>query len=364
MKLKCERESLQSILHRVQGIVSSRTAIPILANVMLEAREGEISLTTTDLDVGIRCTCKAEVEEAGATTIPVRRFSGIVKELNLPEITIKVSGENVLEIRHGRSYFKMLGLSVDDFPKLPDFSGKESFDMEQGAFKDMLRKTSYAVSQDETRYALSGVLLEIKEDMIVVVGTDGRRLALIEKQGEFAREFKKNVIIPGKAVNELLRIMGDEGTMSISFLPNQAGFRIGGTLLTTRLIDAHFPNYSQVVPGEAKEKVVLNREEFLSALRRAALLTSERSNSVKMQFSKRGLEITAVSPEIGEAKEEIDLAYEGTEMSIAFNPYYIMECLRNLDDEDIIFEFTDPASPGVIKNEQSFLYVIMPMRVT
>lgn len=364
MKLKCDREALQSILQRVQGIVSSRAAIHILGNVMLEAKKGKVALTTTDLDIGIRCTCKAEIEEAGASTVPVKRFAGIVRELDLPEITIKVSGKNVMEIRHGKSYFKMLGLPVDDFPKLPDFSGKESFEMDQAVFKDMLRKTSYSVSQDETRYALSGILLGIKEDMIVVVGTDGRRLALIEKEGKFARDFKKEVIIPGKAVNELLRILGDDGTMSISFLQNQAGFRIGETLLTTRLIDAHFPNYRQVIPESSKEKVSLNREEFLSALRRASLLTSERSNSVRLNFVKSGLEITAVSPEIGEAKEQIDLSYKGKELSIAFNPQYIMECLKNLDDEDVILEFTDPASPGVIRNEGDFLYVVMPMRVT
>lgn len=364
MKLRCDKEALQSILQRVQGIVSSRAAIHILGNVMIEANKGKISLTTTDLDVGIRCTCKADIEEPGATTVPVKRFAGIVRELDLPEITIQVSGNNVMEIRHGKSYFKMLGLAVDDFPKLPDFSGKDSFEMEQGVFKEMLKKTSYAVSQDETRYALSGVLLGIKEDMIVVVGTDGRRLAFIEREGKFAREFKKEVIIPGKAVNELLRILGDEGTLSLSFLQNQAGFKIGDNLLTTRLIDAHFPNYSQVIPKESKYKVTLNREELHCALKRASLLTSERSNSVRFHFVKSGLEIMAVSPEIGEAKEEIDLAYEGKEVSIAFNPQYIMECLKNLDDEDVVLEFTDAASPGVIRSDGSFLYVVMPMRVT
>jgi DNA polymerase-3 subunit beta len=363
MKFSVSKDKLLEGLSIVQNVVSTRTTLPILSNVLLQASEGEIRLTTTDLDVGVRGSVEAQVERSGATTLPARRLFSIVRELPAAEIYVDVDSKNLASIRSGPSYFKILGLPEEEFPPLPRFDDAKIFNIAQKDLKDGLKKTSYAISTDETRYVLNGTLFSFKDNKLTLVATDGRRLALVDLELEFPRSQEIDVIVPTKAVTELQRLVKDEGDVKVSIGENQIAFEINQTLLVSKLIEGNYPNYRQVIPSEAKERITLERETLLNAVRRVALLASEKSNSVKLSFSKGNIDIVATTPEVGEARESLVVMYKGREFSIAFNPEFLMAPLRNLSTDEVYLDLIDEMSPGVIKIAGPFLYVLMPMRL-
>jgi DNA polymerase III subunit beta len=364
MKVSITKEKLLEGLHQVQNVVSTRTTLPILSNVLLQANGKEIHLTTTDLDVGVRGSCEAEVDKAGATTLPARRLFNIVRELPSSEIQIDVDGKNTASIRSGQSFFKILGLPEDEFPPLPKFEDAKTVTIPQKALLDGLRKTSYAISTDETRYVLNGVLFSFKDNKLTLVATDGRRLAMLDIELEFPRSHETDIIVPTKAVTELQRLLTAEGEVKVSVGSGQIAFDLNKTLLVSKLIEGNYPNYRQVIPSEAKERVTLERETFLNSLRRVSLLASDKSNSIKLNFSKNNIEITANTPEVGEAKESLAVQYKGREFSIAFNPEFLMAPLRALTEDEVFLDLIDEMSPGVLKIQTPFLYVLMPMRIS
>jgi DNA polymerase III subunit beta len=362
MKFVISKEALIGLLQAVQNVVTTRTTLPILGNALLQAQDGRLTIATTDLDMGIRASAPADVEKAGSTTLPVRRLFSIIRELPATEMTIEVDAKQHASIRSGPSFFRIHGLPEEDFPAFPKPNGEKLFKLSQNALKDMLRKTAYAMSTDESRYVLNGVLLSFKEGKMIVVATDGRRLALVEQEMEFPQSSETEVILPAKAVNELQRILSGDEMLTITISENQICFDLGNVFIVSKLIEGKYPNYKQVVPAEAKERAIIERELFLNATHRVALLSNEKSNSVKLTFSKNNLDIQANTPEVGEAKESLAVNYKGKDFSIAFNPNYMMDPLRNLDADEIFFDFIDELSPGVIKFNKPFLYVIMPMR--
>ena len=364
MKFSVSKEKLLAGLQTVQNVVSTRTTLPILSNVLLQATEGQLRLTTTDLDVGVSGGVSAQIEKPGATTLPARRLATIVRELPAAEIQIDVDSKNVASIRCGQSFFKILGLPEEEFPPLPKLDDTRTFTISQQALRDALKKTSYAISTDETRYVLNGILFSFKENKLTLVATDGRRLALVDLEVEFPRSQEVEIIVPTKAVTELGRLLGDEGDVRLSVGENQVAFQLGETLLASKLIEGNYPNYRQVIPGEAKERIALERELFLNAVHRVSLLSSEKSNSVKLVFSKNNIEIAANTPDVGEARESLAVAYKGREFSIAFNPEFLMAPLRALPNDEIYLDLIDEMSPGVIKIQTPFLYVLMPMRIS
>lgn len=364
MKFSVSKEKLLAGLQTVQNVVSTRTTLPILSNVLLQASEGQLRLTTTDLDVGVSGGVSAQIEKPGATTLPARRLATIVRELPAAEIQVDVDSKNVASIRCGQSFFKILGLPEEEFPPLPKFDDTRTFTISQQALRDALKKTSYAISTDETRYVLNGILFSFKENKLTLVATDGRRLALVDLEVEFPRSQEVEIIVPTKAVTELGRLLGDEGDVRLSVGENQIAFQIGETLLASKLIEGNYPNYRQVIPGEAKERVTLERELFLNAVHRVSLLSSEKSNSVKLVFSKNNIEIAANTPDVGEARESLAVTYKGREFSIAFNPEFLMAPLRALPNDEVYLDLIDEMSPGVIKIQTPFLYVLMPMRIS
>jgi DNA polymerase III subunit beta len=330
----------------------------------LKARAGTLELTTTDLDVGVSGTVAAEVEEPGATTLPARRLATIIRELPADEVEVSVDEKNVASIRSGPSTFKLLGLTSEEFPPLARFDGGSEFKMEQSQLRDCLRRTSYSISTDETRYVLNGILFSFKDNQLTMVATDGRRLAMVEQELEFPQSHEIEFIVPTKAVNELSRLLGDEGEVTIKVTGSQAGFDMGRSLLVTKLIEGNYPNYRQVIPGEPKERIQIERETFLRSVSRVSLLASEKSNSVKLQFAPGNVEIVAASADIGEARESLAIPYKGPTMTIAFNPEFLMAPLRNLSSDEITLNLIDEISPGVVRVGATFLYVLMPMRVT
>jgi DNA polymerase-3 subunit beta len=307
---------------------------------------------------------EAQIDKPGATTLPARRLATIVRELPASEIQVDVDSKNVASIRCGQSFFKILGLPEEEFPPLPRFEGAKEFKLSQKELRDGIKKTSYAISADETRYVLNGILFSFKENKLTMVATDGRRLALLDIEVEFPRSHEIELIVPTKCVSELARLLGDEGDVKMRVGENQVAFEVNDTLLVSKLIEGNYPNYRQVIPSEARERVTLEREQFLNSVHRVSLLASEKSNSVKLVFTKNNIEIAANTPDVGEAREALPVAYKGKDFSIAFNPEFLMAPLRNLPNDEVYLDLIDEMSPGVIKIQSPFLYVLMPMRIS
>ena len=369
MNLTISKEQLIHGLQAVQNVVSTRTTLPILSNVLLRAENDRLELTATDLDVGVICSVEAKVQKPGATTIPVKKLFGIVRELGNTELELSVDDKNVCSIQSGASFYKIHGLAAEEFPPVARSKEEKKIVLSQETIRGMLRKTSFAISTDETRYVLNGIYLSLKEHKLTMVATDGRRLALVDEEVDVPEGGQGEFIIPAKSVNELNRLLQDKGEIEIRFAENQASFHLreeksAPITIVTKLIEGNYPNYRQVIPAETKERVPLAREEFLHALRRAEIMTSEKANSVKMNFGKNKLEITANSPEVGEAKETITVNYKGKEMAIAFNPKYLIDPLTALPQDEVFVELIDELSPGVLKINGPFLYVVMPMRLS
>src|SRR5436190_7243016 len=369
MNLTIAKEQLLNGLNAVQNVVSSRTTLPILSNVLLRAEGNRLELVATDLDVTVAGGVEAKVQKPGATTMPVKRLVGIVRELTTPEIEMETDDKNVTSIRSGSSFFKIRGLGAEEFPPLPMFKEDKRVTLPQEKIRGMLKKTSFAISMDESRYVLNGIFLSLKEHKLTMVATDGRRLALVDEDVDVSEKSQGEFIIPAKAVNELNRLLQEKGELFITYTDNRAAFNLkddkGSSIrLITKLIEGSYPNYRQVIPNETKERVPLAREEFLHALKRAEIMTSDKQNSVKLSFSKNNLAITANTPDIGEARESLAINYKGKELSIAFNPGFLIDPLNALPNDEVYLELIDELSPGVLKVQGPFLYVVMPMRLS
>src|SRR5690349_1801327 len=369
MNLTISKEQIINGLQAVQNVVSNRTTLPILSNVLLRAEGDKLELTATDLDVTIACSVEAKVKKPGASTVPVKKLFGIVRELGNSEIDLEVDDKNVCSIHSGASFYKINGLSADEFPPVPKFKEDKKVALPQETLKGMMKKTSFAISTDESRYVLNGIYISLKDHKMTMVATDGRRLALVDEEVDVTEASQGEFIIPANAVNELNRLLQDKGEVELKYAENQAAFTLkdekgGSVLIITKLIEGNYPNYRQVIPGETKERIALPREEFLHALKRAEIMTSEKANSVKLAFGKNNLAITANAPEVGEARESIAVNYKGKEMAIAFNPKYLIDPLNALSNDEVFIELIDELSPGVIKIQGPFLYVVMPMRLS
>ncbi|MCX6905504.1 MAG: DNA polymerase III subunit beta [Verrucomicrobia bacterium] len=369
MNLSITKEQLLAGLQAVQNVVSTRTTLPILSNLLIRAEGERAEFTATDLDVTITCTVECKVAKAGATTLPVKKLLDIARELTGSDIELEVDEKQVCSLQCGPSFFKIRGLGAEEFPPLPAFKDDKKVVLPQENLKAMLRKTSFAISSDESRYVLNGIYFSLKEHKLTMVATDGRRLAMVEQELDIPEKSQTEFIVPSKAVNELTRLLQDKGEAEIHFSENQAVFTLKDekgvpVVIMTKLIEGNYPNYRQVIPAEAKERISLPREEFLHALKRAEIMTSEKQNSVRLTFSKNNLAITANTPDVGEARDNLAINYKGKEMAIAFNPGYVIEPLNALSEDEVFMELIDELSPGVLKIQGPFLYVVMPMRLT
>jgi DNA polymerase-3 subunit beta len=262
-----------------------------------------------------------------------------------------------------RAMFNEL-IRLGHWTKENPISKLRQFKIQQSDLRDGLKKTSYAISSDETRYVLNGIYTSFRDGKMTLVATDGRRLAMAESDLEFPASHETDVIIPTKAVQELQRLLGTEGELSLRLSDNQVSISVGDTLLVSKLIEGNYPNYRQVIPSDANERVELPREALLDTVRRVSLLASDKSSSVKLVFGDNKVEISANSPDVGEAREEMLVKYEAKQIQVAFNPEFMMAPLRNLETETVYLDLIDEMSPGVIRIDGSFLYVLMPMRVT
>lgn len=374
MKFKINRDHFSNGLAQVLNVVGSKAAMPILSNVLIEAEKDYICLTTTNLDLGIRCKIKAEVKEGGSVTLPVKRLATIVRELPNVDVSFDASANHQVKIASGGSNFRIMGIGAEEFPKLPDSTDDKIFSLEQGELATMLSNVSYAQSTDETRYILNGVYFNFKEGKLALVATDGRRLALVSKEMTIPSNSAGAIILPAKTVAELLRLLGKGEKLNIAFNERRAAFQIDTSkdtsgltdsiYLFSKVVEGNYPNYHQVIPKETHQRIKLERELFLQCVHRAALVTSEKSNSVKIKLTPNLLEISASSPDFGESHESMAISYSGPELQVAFNPQFVMDPLRALTKDEVFFELKDEVSPGVFKTLESFVCVIMPVRLS
>lgn len=364
MKLNIEKDQILEALQKVQSIVGQRTTLPILSNVLLEANSGTLKLTTTDLEVSVCTSIQADIQRDGATTLPARRFFSICRDLPNHVVEISVDENDVAEIVSGSYNCKLEGLSRDDFPPIPLFEGNTAYTVRQGSLKDILQKTSYAASTDESRAILNGSLMSFKDGKLTVVCTDGRRLALVEKEVDDSGSVDIDIVVPTKTVNELIKTLGEDGDVLIKSSSTQVAFEFENIFIISKLIDGTYPNYRQVIPSQCEERIAVDREMFQAAIRRVSLMLDDQASSLKIVIRENKLELVTSSPEIGESHEYLPVKYNGKEITIAFNPAFLMAPLKYLDSDEVYLELSDELSPGVIKSNVPFLYVIMPIRVS
>ena len=374
MKFKINQDHFSNGLQQVLNVVASRSTMPILSNVLIEAEEEHISLTTTNLDLGIRCRIKADVSDTGSITLPVRKLATIVKELPVNEVFLETNKSNQAKITSGGSLFKIMGIGSEEFPPLPTFENRKVFELSQDEIVNMLKSVSYAQSTDENRYILNGVYFNFADEKLTLVATDGRRLGLTGLELEVSEDNAGSLILPAKTVAELERLMGKGEKVNIAFNDRQAAFEIGldeagdsgladHLYLVSKIVEGNYPNYRQVIPKETEHRVKIERELMLECVHRAAIVTSDKSNSVKIKVSKNLLEISGQSTEYGESHESMAIAYDGPEVQVAFNPQFLMEPLKALTKDEVFFEFKDELSPGLFKTLDNFICVIMPLRL-
>ena len=375
MKFKVNRNHFFNGLSSVTNVVGNRATMPILQNVLIEAEGDTVTLTTTNLDLGICCRIKAAVSSPGRITLPVKKLVPIIRALSSAETIVELTGKDRVKITSGSSVFQIAGLPADQFPPISNFAGQPTIAIEQDNLGSMLRKVSYAQSTDENRYILNGVFFEFSAGKLTLVATDGRRLAKCEQKLE-GSDKTLALILPARTITELSRLLKSGGKVHVSNNERQVGFTIDiptndeGLVdriqLVSKVVEGNYPNYRQVIPKEAGSKVRLEREKLLESVQRAALMTDDRNNTIRMTVSKKSqnLEISAKS-ESGEAHEPIAVKYDGPEVNIAFNPQYVIEPLRNVTEDEIDFEFKDDMSPGVIRGlKEDFLCVVMPQRIS
>lgn len=363
MEINVNKERLANAMHIVQSIISPQSPLPILSNVLIEASNGKLRLITTDLDLGISKSIPVEISKSGAITLSAKRFSQIIRELPEDKVEIIVKKNNVTIIKSGNCMFKLPGIHADEFPSLPKIEEGDKIKIKASLLKELLRMTSFAISTDETRYVLNGLLFIMEDRRLTLVATDGRRLALKNKNIDINKSYSIRAIIPYKTIHQLERMLDEEGNLFINFGQNQILFQKNDTLIISRLIEGEFPDYNHVIPEESENKFHINRDNFLNALRRANILTTSESLGIRLDVSKNNMIISKNTPEIGEIKEKISGTYNGKDLSIGFNPNYLIDVLKNFPEQDLSFELTEPQRPGVIRLGKNYLYLVLPMQL-
>lgn len=370
MEFSVKKYDLLEELALTQGVVERKTTIPILSNLLYEAKDSRLAITATDLELSICTSCEAKVKKDGAATIPAKKLLELVRLLPDEEIRFKLLENHWVQIVSGRKTYKMVGMAKDNFPAIPPFP-HPLVKIPARLLSALITKTEFAISMEESRYTLNGALLILKPDTLAMVATDGHRLALAETDCKFTGlSSEARVLVPKKAMVEVQRLaadVGEDDQIEFARDENHLFFRLGPRLLISRMLTGQFPNYEAVLPRENNKTVVLDRNELNNALRRVSQLADQRSRAVKFSLAPEGLELTASSPEYGEAKESIEKEYKGEPLAIGFNAQYLLDFLTAAADGPISLELKDEQSAGQMRpladEAYRYRYVIMPMRI-
>jgi len=363
-------EDFLRILGRTQGVVDRRHSMAILTNLVIEAGAGEIGIVATDLEVSLRQTCAANVTEPGRAALSARKIFEIIRECGSPEVTVRSLENHWVSVSYGRSSFRLMGIDPDEHPGMPGGSAGAdvpSFELDAAELAEMIEKTVFAVSHDDTRSNLAGVHLDTgsKKANLRMVATDGHRLAMIDRKVK-GTGLKEGVILPRKGLAEVLKLLPEvTGTVTVRIAPSEAVVELPGCTLSMRLVEGTFPDYKQVVPKESPNTLQLDRDALLQTVRRVSLLSSERARGIRFGLTAGRLEISANNPDVGEASEDLEIDYTGPEFGVGFNARYLLEVLQVLPEASKVeFGLGDQLSPGVLRGaDPSYTYVVMPMRI-
>ncbi|MGC2697687.1 MAG: DNA polymerase III subunit beta [Candidatus Angelobacter sp.] len=372
MEISVSKNDLLKELTATQGVVERKTTIPILSNFLFEAGGEKLSITATDLDLSLRTSCPAKVKKEGSCTIPARKLYDYVKLLGDGDISIKLLENHWVQIRSGRSNTKMVGMARANFPALPLFPAESALQLPAQVLRQLIAKTIFSISNEESRYTLNGALMVLKPESITMVATDGHRLAHVEHGStKLPVSGELKVLVPKKAMAELSTLLNASDVQTVEFAKDESTlfFRIGGRLLTSRQLTGQFPNYEAVLPRDNNKSVTVHCDELSSAIQRVAQFADERSNAIRMRVEKNELKVSSSNTETGESEDSIEVAYTGDAMVIGFNSQYLLEFLKVVGTGDVRFEFKDAQTAGQLRPDEAadsdyrYRYIVMPMRI-
>ena len=367
MEITVRKNDLVKELALVQGIVERKNSIPILSNVLAEARGSEVRISATDLDVSLRTACPAEVATEGSVTLGAKKLYEIVRSLPDSDVRIKVLPDSWATIECERVNFKMAGLPREDFPALPEGKVKGGTEVPGEVLRDLIARTAFAITAEDARYYLAGALLLLEPEAVSMVATDGHRLSYARRKATLKLSEPQRVLIPRKAIHELARLLEDEETALYQQVDNHLVFTVGGRMLASKMIEGQFPAFEKVIALSGDKVVALDRERLGTAIRRVSLLSSERSRAVRLSLGPGKLDLAASSPDLGEAKESLSAEYAGQPVEIGFNAQYLLDFLGVAGGSAVSLELKDADSQGMLRpaeaGETDYRYVVMPMRL-
>ena len=372
MEFTIEKDAFVKALQKIQGIVERRNTMPILSNVLIEATDDSLTLTATDLEVGMKSRYQAKVNNNGKITISAKKLYEIIRELPDEQIRFSTRDNNWIDISCGKAKFNIVGLSSDEFPSFPKIDEKDFISLNSSKLAKMIEQTSYSICHDETKYNLNGILFKVSEEndsrLLRLVATDGHRLCVAEQAIETTsfETLDKGVIFPKKGIFELKKLCDEEESeIKLGFIDNSAAIVKGNTTVIMRLVDGEFPDYKRVVPVGNDKEIYIKREIFMHSLKRMAILSSEKFKGIKFEIENNIMEISSSNPELGEASEELEVKYTGNKIVTRFNARYLIDVLNVASSDEILLVLKDEMSPAILKEADSdnFISVIMPMRL-
>jgi len=369
MKFTVNRDQLSGKLQTILAVISTRTTLPILGNVLLKAEACQLSLAATDLDISLCCSVPAEVGGSGSTTVPARMLAEIVRELPDENVSFSVSNHR-MEIKSGRGVYRISGTSPEEFPRLPAVPTVSGVVIPADELQTLVQRTSYAVSTDDTRPALNGILWQANGEKTFIVATDGHRLARVTIPGERLKGLEGELIIPPRALSLVLKVLGDDTEdVTVIFGEKNAVFKVSDMVITSRLIEGPYPNYQQVIPTGNDKFLTVDGETLAAAVRRVAVLSNSLTHQVKFAVTKDSIELTATNQDVGgEARETISCRYDEDDLEVGYNAYYILDLLKNFGPGDVVFELGTSISAGLVHSaddsrKDDYLCLVMPLRL-
>lgn len=374
MKFVISTVELNQMINKMQNVVSQKPATPILSNFLIEAFDDELILTATDLSVGIRCHMNAQILEEGATTLPAKTFANLIRELVAPTIQVSTNTQNITTLVSGTSRFKINGMAKNEYPELPELKDAQAFSIDQAILKDLLYRTSFAISRDDNRYILTGCHMQIANGTVIFVGTDGKRLNRTFAKIDLEQDINFQCVIPSKATEEILKnlVEDKEEKAKVFIMEDKIAIELNHTLLLAKLLTGEYPDVTRVIPEQADLKLTLHRNELITMLRQISLFRPDNNHSARFAFTEGELQVTANTSEVGEAHVAMPVNYHGAKLEVAFNPGYLLDILRHCKEETVTMGLIDSYNPGIIvdgeKLEKSLdatpLFIIMPMRLS
>ncbi len=369
MKFSVSKNKIFSVVQNVLNAVPTRTTLPVLSNMLLEVTDSKLKLAATDLDISIITTIPISASGKGSVTIPARTFAEILRELPESEIEVNVT-DSRMELRIERGSYKISGIPSDEFPKLPAVNLAKQIKVPGADLGKMIRRTVFAVSTDETRPALNGVLWHTSGKSMEMVATDGHRLAKISRKNNKLKGLHEDIIIPPKVLNLLVKLLGDEEQeVGVIFGENNIIFNLGDSVLVSRLIEGPYPNFDQVIPKDNDKRLVVNKDLLMSTVRRVSILSNTLTHQIKFSLKKDNLELSSANFDLGgEAKETITCDFASEPLDVGYNATYVLDILKQIDGDEVIFELGTPVSAGMIyssekKEDEDTLYLLMPLRL-